>query len=158
MSQFDRSHILDSSGNPRVFYHGSNSSDISDFKCNSEGLIFFAQDPGYIAFTRPKATTYYPVFLTINDLFEFYNPEHINRIKDLVSPHALENIEYGDWSFIESNSDLIRQAGFDAVLLNEGAGETNYDNVAVFNGSQIRSAFDPQYSFGNGNKRDKLRP
>jgi hypothetical protein len=93
----------------------------------------------------PSRANIIPVYVYANNPFDYANPEHIAKIEPYVpydayaKPDELRKVSYGDWNTIESDQIQkgIKDAGFDAFYLKENG----VKNLAVYDSSQIKSAF-----------------
>ena len=93
----------------------------------------------------PSRANIIPTYVYANNPFDYANPEHIEKIEPYVpydayaKPDELRKVSYGDWKTIESDQiqQGIKDAGFDAFYVKEGG----VKNLAVYDSSQIKSAF-----------------
>jgi len=89
----------------------------------------------------PSRANIIPVYVYANKPFDYENPQNIKELEDLnlLDPSDISFIKNGNWKQIENQrtQSAIKKAGFDAFYVFEGGQK----NLAVYNSSQIKSAF-----------------
>lgn len=165
--------ILDENGKPKVFYHGTNKEDFSQFKLPGRkgtggNAIFVSEDPQTAAYFTHKAprSRIYPVYVSANNLFDHTNPEHSGKLEqfirknfDKLFPGALFGVDShvnlaakGDYGILEDHDvvNWMKKQGHDGFYVKEGIGRPQ--NIALFNPSNIKSAI------SNTGEYDKTNP
>lgn len=165
--------VLDENGNPKVFYHGTNKKDFSEFKLPGHkgtggNAIFVSEDPKTAAYFTHSApgSRIYPVYVSADNLFDHTNPEHASKLSQFVSknhnklfPGALYGpevsakwAEQGDYGVLEHPevTKWMKKQGHDGFYVREGVGRPQ--NIALFNPSNIKSAI------SNTGEYDKTNP
>lgn len=88
---FGKSKVVDANGQPKVMYHGSRYSGISQFDAVGGGATFFSPDPAVAGrYTGELPTggqyanqpTIYPVYLRAENPFDFEIPAHVEALTD----------------------------------------------------------------------------
>lgn len=165
--------ILDENGKPKVFYHGTNKEDFSQFKLPGRkgtggNAIFVSEDPETASYFTHKAprSRIYPVYVSANNLFDHTNPEHFGKLEqfirknfDKLFPRALFGVDShvnfaanGDYDILEDHDVVkwMKKQGHDGFYVKEGVGRPQ--NIALFNPSNIKSAI------SNTGEYDKTNP
>lgn len=109
-----------------------------------------------MAAALPSRPNIIPVYVSAQNPFDFDNPAHIKKLKATRTLDAtdISLVGMGNWTRIESKEvqDAIKAAGFDGFYVEEGGRK----NLAVYNSSQIKSAFN-QGSWSPTDKRISYR-
>lgn len=160
--------ILDENGNPKVFYHGTNKKDFSEFKLPGRkgtggNALFASEDPATASYfaRNVEDSRVYPVYISANNIFNHEDPEHAERLANFVYknhgrlfPGALYGPETsakwarkGDYNILENPavSQWMKKQGHDAFYVRES--EDRPQNIGVFSPTQIKSATGNQGTF-----------
>ena len=169
---FGKSKAVDADGKPKVMYHGTDRS-FEEFDIGKDrgdtGVMFFSESPKFASqyADRPGGRVL-PVFVKAENPFDATDDSHVaamskalkkrfpKGIKDSFGTVTVDQItdwiksrpDRSSWGAVEKPEifQAIRDAGFDSVRVKEGGAQ----NIAIFNGSQIKSAtgnrgtFDPK--------------
>jgi hypothetical protein len=163
---FGRSKVKDTQDRPIVYYHGSPSGDIQQFRRGRAAAIFASPDPTVAeSFTYSpdvdSAGPVYPVYIKADNPFDYQNPQQVDALVaeyDRQSPGVKQSvignyflgdtamstpefrrlIEEGAWQVIETRpvQRLIKNLGHDGFFVKE----FNSKNLAVYDPNQIKSA------------------
>ena len=171
---FDGSVVVTRDGKPRIMYHGTGWTNLSEFRSyRAMGHIagFFAFDPefseefaliyepGSMDYEQEeddqgvkKAASIYPVFLSVKKVFDVRKKSDRDEIKfdELVDRDGLEEGPNG-WSwFVLERVDMVRRmkkAGFDGFLDFEKGSKLEPTGIAVFDQRNIKSAYGNRGTF-----------
>jgi hypothetical protein len=148
---FGDSKVVDQNGEPLVMYHGT-AEDFSVFSSKRGRLIYFARDPEtaeMFAYASAEGTdgdaSILPVYLSVQNLFDPENSEHLAQITYSTARRELASGMFGD---VERHQKWIAAAGFDGVLVKETPATDLADrDIAVFKPEQIKSAIGNRGTF-----------
>jgi hypothetical protein len=168
---FDGSVVVTRNGKPRIMYHGTGWTNLSEFRSfRAMGHIagFFAFDPefagefataahssefeDYESEDQRKYASIYPVFLSVKRVFDVRKKSDRDEIKfdELVDRDGLEEGPNG-WSwFVLERVDMVRRmkkAGFDGFLDFEKGSKLEPTGIAVFDQRSIKSAYGNRGTF-----------
>ena len=171
---FDGSVVVTRDGKPRIMYHGTGWTNLSEFRSyRAMGHIagFFAFDPefseefaliyepGSMDYEQEeddqgvkKAASIYPVFLSVKKVFDVRKKADRDAIgfDELVRRDGLEEGPNG-WSwFVLERVDMVRRmkkAGFDGFLDFEKGSKLEPTGIAVFDPRSIKSAYGNRGTF-----------
>jgi hypothetical protein len=173
--------LIEKGFDPSTFYHGSPNRNIMEFiphgknrdpyveKKGGEPSTFFTEDPLYaqrfagetsLDTNRPKARIY-PVKLKLEDVFNYRNKDHLNKLyqklgieppKDFEPPDLNSYIKKGDPFVLQAPevSKAIKDLGYSGYLTNETS-KSGKRTVGLFypDKGDVRSIFakfDPEQS------------
>lgn len=88
----------------------------------------------------PSRANIVPVYVSVQNPFDFQKRSHLNALADIVDDNDLmTDVMYGEWEAIESTTiqEAIKAAGFDGFYVMEGGRK----NLAVYEPTQIKSVF-----------------
>lgn len=168
---FDGSVVVTRDGKPRIMYHGTgwtNLSEFRSFRSRSQIAGFFAFDPEFaeefaMAFTtndfedyesedQRKYPSIYPVFLSLKNVFDVRKKGDRDAISFdvIVDRDGLEEGPNGwSWTVLE-RADMVRrmkQFGFDGFLDFERGSKLEPTGIAVFDQRSIKSAYGNRGTF-----------
>lgn len=168
---FDGSVVVTQDGKPRIMYHGTgwtNLSEFRSFRSRSQIAGFFAFDPEFaeefaMAFAtndfedyeseeQRKFPSIYPVFLSLKNVFDVRKKGDRDAISFdvIVDRDGLEEGPNGwSWTVLE-RADMVRrmkQSGFDGFLDFEKGSKLEPTGIAVFDQRSIKSAYGNRGTF-----------
>jgi ADP-Ribosyltransferase in polyvalent proteins len=168
------SKAVTNNGAPMPYYHGTFKKFKKFAKAKSaaivgeEGPFFFSPKPRLasdFAMTdmsksgsgaATKGGRVIPVFLSVQDPFDFQNPSHIKRLLNEVGldRDLVREIQTGSWNALEARDvqEGIKNAGFDGFYVKEGG----IKNLAVYDPKQIKGVFN-QFAPGTAESEEFSR-
>lgn len=168
---FDGSVVVIQGGKPRIMYHGTgwtNLSEFRSFRSRSQIAGHFAFDPqfaeefamqyatvaldDYDSEEQPKYPTIYPVYLSLKKVFDIRKKSDRDAIKfdDIVDRDGLVEGPNGwSWDTLE-RAEIVRRmknAGFDGFIDFEKGSNLEPTGIAVFDSRNIKSAIGNRGTF-----------
>ena len=168
---FDGSIVVTRSGKPRIMYHGTgwtNLSEFRSFRSRSQIAGHFAFDPqfaeefamqyatvaldDYDSEEQPKYPTIYPVYLSLKKVFDIRKKSDRDAIKfdSIVDRDGLVEGSNGwSWDTLE-RVEIVRRmknAGFDGFIDFEKGSNLEPTGIAVFDTRNVKSAYGNRGTF-----------
>ena len=168
---FDGSVVVIQGGKPRIMYHGTgwtNLSEFRSFRSRSQIAGHFAFDPqfaeefamqyatvaldDYDSEEQPKYPTIYPVYLSLKKVFDIRKKSDRDAIKfdDIVDRDGLVEGPNGwSWDTLE-RAEIVRRmknAGFDGFIDFEKGSNLEPTGIAAFDSRSIKSAIGNRGTF-----------
>ena len=168
---FDGSVVVIQGGKPRIMYHGTgwtNLSEFRSFRSRSQIAGHFAFDPqfaeefamqyatvaldDYDSEEQPKYPTIYPVYLSLKKVFDIRKKSDRDAIKfdDIVDRDGLVEGSNGwSWDTLE-RAEIVRRmknAGFDGFIDFEKGSNLEPTGIAAFDSRSIKSAIGNRGTF-----------
>jgi hypothetical protein len=172
---FDGSVVVTRDGKPRIMYHGTGWTNLSEFRSHrSQGEIagFFAFDPkfaeDFALVYEPgtseyeseeeddqgirKAASVYPVYLSLKKVFDVRKKEDRDEIRfdDLMKLKGQSESRNGwEWHQLESIGVVgrMKRAGYDGYIDFEKGSKVEATGIAVFDTRNVKSAYGNRGTF-----------